>query len=80
MSVNSEICDKLHKILFYEFGVSEEDVSVESILIGGILDDGYEVFELVLSVEKEYEIGIADSLITEKTTFGDLVKIVENEL
>ncbi|SEB35015.1 acyl carrier protein [Nitratireductor aquibiodomus] len=80
MSKYSEIYKNISQILLAEFGVSDEYIKGEYRLNGDILDNRLEVFELTLNVENEYQIGIDENLITEKTTFGDLVKIVENAL
>lgn len=80
MSKYSEIYDKITKILFSEFGIYDEFVKEKYRLRGDIFEDRLEVVELIFNVENEYQISIDENLITEKTTFGDLVKIVENAL
>ncbi|WP_336065118.1 acyl carrier protein [Nitratireductor rhodophyticola] len=75
-----KIYNEIKSMIYNEFSIYVDSINADSVLNGDIFDEKLDVVELILNVENKYRIGIDENIITDKTTFGDLVKIVEASL
>lgn len=80
MGSYDKIYNDIKDILYNEFSIYVDNINSSSMLNGDIFNERLDVFELILNVENNYQISIDENIITDKTTFGDLVKIVEASL
>lgn len=77
MSEN-EVFEKLKGIIVERLGVEEDQVKMESTFIDDLSADSLDIVELVMSVEEEFGIEIADDEAEKITTVADVVNYIVN--
>ena len=76
----SEIYEKLKGMIAEQFGIEEDTIEKTSTLADDIAADSLDIVELVMQIEEEFNIQIADSDTEKLITVGDVLKyIVENQ-
>lgn len=71
------IFGKLKQILCEEFEIDEEEVVMDADLYGDLDIDEIDIYDLVMSVEDEFQIELPDEALENISTVGDLVKFIE---
>ncbi len=72
-----EIFEKLKKIIVDQLGVNEENIEMKSTFVDDLAADSLDIVELVMSIEEEFEIEIADSDAEKIVTVQDVVKYIK---
>lgn len=75
----SEIFEKLKKIIVEELGSKEEDVTLDATFVDDLSADSLDIVELVMSIEEEFGIDIPDSTAEKITTVRDVVDYIQKE-
>jgi len=71
--------EKVKAILADQLEVSEEEIKPESILIDNLGADSLDVVEIVMSLEDEFGIEIADEETAKIKTVQDIVTFVDSQ-
>ena len=73
-----EIFEKVKVIVVEQLGVEEEKVRKEATFVDDLSADSLDIVELVMSIEEEFDIEIADSEAEKIVTIGDVVEYIKN--
>ncbi len=74
------ILEKVRKIIAEQLGVDADQITEQTDIIEDLGADSLDVVELVMSLEEEFEIVIADESIQEFHTVGDVVAFLEESV
>ncbi len=75
-----EIFEKLKELVVDQLGVEEDEVTMEANMQDDLGADSLDVVDLVMSVEEEFGVKIADEELENMKAVGDIVEyIVENK-
>lgn len=72
--------EKVKGLLAQSFDIKPEEVTLEANLGGDLEMDSLEIVELVVALEKEFNVQIGDGTITTKGCVSDVVKVVQDRL
>ena len=75
---NEEILEKLKGIIVERLGVEESLVKEDANFIDDLSADSLDIVELVMQIEEEFEIEIADSEAEKILTVGDVVNYIKD--
>ncbi len=73
----SNIADKVRAIIIDRLGVDEADVTTEANFINDLGADSLDTVELIMELEKEFDISIPDEEAEKIQTVGEAVSYVE---
>jgi len=76
----SAIADKVKKIVVQNLGCSEDQVTEDAKFIEHLGADSLDQVELVMQLEEEFGVTIADSDAEKIVTVGDAIKYIESHL
>lgn len=71
--------ERLTKIVVDRLGVNEEDVTLEANLKDDLGADSLDVVELIMELEDEFDVEIADEDAEKITTVGEVIAYIENQ-
>ncbi|MBR6408597.1 MAG: acyl carrier protein [Clostridia bacterium] len=71
------IFEKIASILSEQLGADKNDITMDTNIAEDLNIDSLDMVDLVMSLEEEYGIEIADDQIEEIVTIGDLVAFIE---
>jgi acyl carrier protein len=71
--------ERLTKIVVDRLSVNEEDVTLEANLKDDLGADSLDVVELIMELEDEFDIEIADEDAEKITTVGEVIAYIENQ-
>ena len=74
----SEIATKVKAIIVDKLGVDEKDVTLEASFTNDLGADSLDTVELIMELEKEFDIQIPDEEAEKIVTVGDAVSFIEN--
>ena len=75
-----EIFDKLKELVVDQLGVDEDEVTTEATIQEDLGADSLDLVDLVMAVEEEFDVKIADEDLEGIKTVGDIVDyIAENK-
>ena len=74
------VFSKVKQILCEEFEVDSSEVLADAKLYEDLDIDEIDIYDLVMSVEDEFEIELPDEALEEIFTVGDLVKFIEENI
>ncbi|MBQ0159263.1 MAG: acyl carrier protein [Bacteroidales bacterium] len=74
----SEIESKVKAIIVDKLGVDEKDVTMEASFTTDLGADSLDTVELIMELEKEFDVNIPDEEAEKIATVGDAVKFIEN--
>jgi len=74
-----DIEKEVKTIIAEELGVKPEEIKLESSLIDDLGADSLEAMEVLMQLEEELGVKIADEDIEKMTTVGDIVKYVKEK-
>lgn len=73
---NTEIFEKLKGIIVERLSVEEDKVTEEANFVDDLAADSLDIVELVMEIEEEFDLEIADSDADKIVTVGDVVKYI----
>ena len=74
----SEIATKVKAIIVDKLGVDAKDVTLEASFTNDLGADSLDTVELIMELEKEFDIQIPDEEAEKIVTVGDAVSFIEN--
>ena len=74
----SEIATKVKALIVEKLGVDEKDVTPEASFTNDLGADSLDIVELIMELEKEFEVTIPESEAENIATVGDAIKFIEN--
>lgn len=72
-----EIFEKLKELVVDQLGVEDDEVTLEANIQDDLGADSLDVVDLVMSVEEEFGVKIADEELENIKTIGDIVDYIE---
>lgn len=72
-----EIFDKLKELVADQLGVEEDEVTMEATMQDDLGADSLDLVDLVMSVEEEFGVKVADEDLENIKTIGDIVNYIE---
>ncbi len=73
-----EIFDKLKELVVDQLGVEEDEVTMEVSMQDDLGADSLDLVDLVMSVEEEFGVKVADEDLENIKTVGDIVNYIED--
>ena len=73
-----EIFDKLKELVVDQLGVEEDEVTMEASMQDDLGADSLDLVDLVMSVEEEFGVKVADEDLDNIKTVGDIVNYIED--
>ena len=73
-----EIFDKLKELVVDQLGVEEDEVAMEASMQDDLGADSLDLVDLVMSVEEEFGVKVADEDLENIKTVGDIVNYIED--
>ena len=73
-----EIFDKLKELVVDQLGVEEDEVTMEASMQDDLGADSLDLVDLVMSVEEEFGVKVADEDLEDIKTVGDIVNYIED--
>ena len=72
------IFEKIKQIISEEFEIDENEISMNSLIVEDLgFDSNEDYYDLVMSLEDEFETELPDEALDEIKTIADLVKYIE---
>lgn len=71
--------ERITKILCDEFQIEEWEISSEASFFNDLDFDEIDIYDLVMSVEDEFQIELPDEELEKISTVGDLVKFIDGK-
>lgn len=75
--MSQSIEEKVRKIIVERLGVDESDVTLEASFTEHLGADSLDTVELIMELEKEFNISIPDDQAENISTVGDAIKYIE---
>ena len=72
-----EIFDKLKELVVDQLGVEGDEVTMEATMQDDLGADSLDLVDLVMSVEEEFGVKVADEDLENIKTVGDIVNYIE---
>ena len=72
-----EIFDKLKELVVDQLGAEEDEVTMEATMQDDLGADSLDLVDLVMSVEEEFGVKVADEDLENIKTVGDIVNYIE---
>lgn len=69
--------EKIKRIFCEEFEIDEADITLDSVIRDDFWIDEIDIYDLVMSVEDEFNKELPDEALERIITVGDLVKFIE---
>ncbi len=69
--------EKIKKIISEQFGIPENDISAETVLLEDLDADSLDLIDLAMSLEDSFEVEVPDEELEKFKTVGDIVKYIE---
>ena len=71
--------EKMKEIIADQFGVSEDEVTLEASFKEDLDADSLDLFELVMALEEEYDVEIPSDDLAELNTVGDVINYLKDK-
>jgi len=71
--------EKMKEIIADQLGVSEDEVTLEASFKEDLDADSLDLFELVMSLEEEYDVEIPSDDLAELNTVGDVINYLKDK-
>jgi len=72
--------EKVKKIIVEVLNVEEDDITMETTFIDDLGADSLDVFQIIMGLEEEFDIEIANEEAEKIVTVGDAVEQIKNAL
>ena len=73
-----EIFDKLKELVVDQLGVEEDEVTMEASMQDDLGADSLDVFQIIMGIEEEFDIEIAQEEAEKIVSVGDAVEEIRN--
>lgn len=73
------VLEKVKGIIANQLGIDENDITEEKTLIEDLGVDSLEIFEIVMSLEEEFDMEIPNEDIENIKTVGEVVSYINNK-
>lgn len=77
--MNQEILSRLKKLISDHLGVDEDEITEESHLQGDLNADPLSIADLIVSMEKEFNISIPQETSIKFQTVGDILNFITDQ-
>ena len=74
------VFEKIKEIIADRLGIDENEIKLESNFVNDLGADSLDVVELVMALEEEFEVEIADEDAEKVGTVSDVVKYVSSKI
>ena len=74
----SEVADKVNKIIVEQLGVNEDEVKPNAAFVEDLGADSLDLTELIMAMEEEFDIEIADEDAQKIVKVQDAIDYIEN--
>lgn len=71
--------EKVFDIITDVIGAAQDELNTDKLLVEDLSCDSLDIFEIVMNIEKEFDIRVADDKYADLKTVGDLVNLVEGK-
>ncbi len=72
--------EKIKKIIAEVLNVDEEEISMDTTFVDDLGADSLDVFQIIMGIEEEFDIEIANEEAEKIATVGDAVEQIKNAL
>ncbi len=72
--------EKLKKIIAEVLNVEEEEITMETTFVDDLGADSLDIFQIIMGIEEEFDIEIANEEAEKIVTVGDAVEQIKNAL
>ena len=72
--------EKIKKIIAEVLNVDEEEITMDTTFVDDLGADSLDVFQIIMGIEEEFEIEIANEEAEKIATVGDAVEQIKNAL
>ena len=72
--------EKLQKIISEVLNVEEDEISMETTFVDDLGADSLDLFQIIMGIEEEFDIEIANEEAENIVTVGDAVEQIKNAL
>ena len=72
------ILEKIKKIFAQDFDIDESEITPDANIYDDLGLDDIDIYDMVMSVEDDFEIELPDEEPERISTIGDLIKFIEN--
>ena len=72
--------EKLQKIISEVLNVDEDEVTMETSFVDDLGADSLDLFQIIMGIEEEFEIEIANEEAVKIATVGDAVEQIKNAI
>jgi len=73
------IFEKVKQIIAEELGIEEDEIKLESDLADDLGADSLDAIELIMEIESQFDVEIADNEATKMKSVGDIVAFLESQ-
>ena len=77
---SEEVFDKVKEIIVEQLGVAENAVTQEASFIDDLGADSWDIVELIMALEEEFDMEIPDSDAEKVVTVGDVVDYIKDNV
>ncbi len=78
---NDTLKNRVHRLVAYQVGEDIDNITDASVLRGDFLGfDDFDMMEIVMSLEVEFNIEVTDDEFERVNTVGDLISIVQGKV
>jgi acyl carrier protein len=74
------VADKVKEIIVKQLGVNAEEVNEEASFVEDLGADSLDTVELVMELEKEFDMEISDEEAAEMATVGQAIKFIDGKV
>ncbi|MCH5315376.1 MAG: acyl carrier protein [Eubacterium sp.] len=74
------VFEKIKAILSEQLDISEDEITVESLLVEDLGADSLDAIDIVMSVEDEFGIEVPDEIVENMESVNDIVTFIENNI
>jgi len=75
-----DITEKIKDIIVDKLGINREDIKPESSFTNDLGADSLDTVELMMEVEKEFDVNVPDAEMEKVTTVGEMTEIIEKKI
>lgn len=77
---SEEIFEKVKGVIVEQLGVAEGNITMKASFIDDLGADSLDIVELIMALEEEFDIEIADSDAEKVVTVGDVVEYIKDHV
>ena len=74
------VFEKIKTILAEQLDISEDVITVESLIVEDLGADSLDAIDIVMSVEDEFGIEVPDEIVEKMESVNDIVTFIENNI